>query len=116
MFYQLLISHFLFDYASALTPKMLEAKSKGYPIFPIFQHALLHTLGVLIILLINSTNWEIILAACFLELVSHTIIDTTKGRIENKYPIFKENNRWHWHLFQIDQFLHVTVMYIISLM
>lgn len=56
MFYQLLISHFIFDYGKALTPSMIRDKSIGKLGWPIALHALLHAIGVTIVLLVNSVN------------------------------------------------------------
>jgi len=115
LFYQLLISHFLFDYGRA--PKMIEAKSKGTPLFPIFQHALLHTIGVFIVLAINGVFFPKILILSLFQLLTHFIIDVSKGKLESRYPNLKNSNSpLHWHLFQLDQFLHITVMFIISIL
>lgn len=116
MLYQLIISHLIFDYGKALTPKMIAAKSKGYPFIPIIQHASLHALGIFIVLTYNGYNIEKSILLSLFEFTTHFLIDTVKGRIETKYPSLKDNkNPWHWHLFQIDQFLHITSKYIISI-
>jgi len=118
MFYQLLVSHFTFDYGYALTPSMLRAKSKGWPLYPILLHASLHSIGVLIVLLLNGYTMND--QKCFnlfsFQFISHFLIDWAKGMIETRWSSLKNpSNPWHWHLFQIDQFLHVTVMYVISI-
>lgn len=114
--YQLILSHLTFDYGKALTPEMIKAKSKGYPYIPIFQHAMLHAIGVFIVLFLNSVSTDKIVLASSFELCAHFFIDVTKGRIETKWPKLKDpTNPYHWHLFQIDQFLHITCKYLIYL-
>ena len=116
MLYQLILSHLTFDYGKALTPNMISAKSKGYPYLPIAQHALLHALGVTLVLFFNSISVDKILMASSFEFSTHFCIDVAKGRIETKWPKLKDpTNPYHWHLFQIDQALHITSKYIIYL-
>lgn len=121
--YQLIFSHLAFDYGKALTPEMI--KAKGYPYIPIFQHAMLHAIGVFLVLMFNSisvekailasSNAKIRSASAF-EFTTHFCIDVTKGRIETKWPKLKDpTNPYHWHLFQLDQFLHITSKYLIYL-
>lgn len=115
MFYQLILSHLFFDYGKMVTPSMVIAKSKGEPL-GIAKHALLHTLGVFIILFLNGVPLLVSILLSLFEFITHLIIDVLKGIIETKYPQLKDpKNPWSWHLFQIDQFLHLTVMYIISI-
>ena len=116
MFYQLLCSHMFFDYGWALTPNMIKAKSKGWPLYPILLHAALHATGVLFILLMHGYRDPILFNLAAFQFISHTFIDYTNGQIETKFPRLKDpTNPWHWHIFQIDQFLHITVMYVISI-
>lgn len=115
MLYELIISHFVFDYGYMLTPSMINAKSKGWPIGPIANHALLHTLGVAAILLLHSVPIPVIIGLALFEFVTHLIIDISKGRLEAKFPSLKDaKNPWHWHIFQIDQFIHLSVMFAIA--
>lgn len=115
MFYQLIISHLFFDYGKMVTPSMVAAKSTGRKIGPIALHASLHSLGVFAVLICNGVPFSIALLLSLFEFVTHLAIDILKGRIETKYPKLKDpKNPWTWHLFQADQFLHISVMYIIS--
>lgn len=114
--FPLTISHFIFDYGKALTPEMIAAKSKGYPYIPIAKHALLHAIGVFLILIYYDYPLLKALLLSLFEFTTHFIIDVMKGRIETKYPKLKdEKNPYKWHLFQIDQILHITSKYIISI-
>lgn len=116
MFYQLLLSHFFFDYGKLITPSMVAAKSKGRPIGPIAKHALFHTIGVFLVLLLNGIPIIPNILLCFFEFITHLLIDISKGKVETRFPKLKDpKNPWTWHLFQCDQLLHVTVMYIISI-
>jgi len=114
--YQLIFSHLVFDYGKALTPEMIKAKAKGYPYIPIFQHAMLHAIGVFLVLMFNSISVEKVILASAFEFITHFCIDVTKGRVETKWPKLKDQtNPYHWHLFQLDQFLHITSKYLIYL-
>ena len=116
MFYQLLISHFIFDYGKALTPSMIRDKSIGKPGWPIALHALLHSLGVAIVLLLNLVSLKLVVSLAFFEFITHFGIDVFKGKIEKAFQSLKDpKNPYHWHLFQIDQFLHLTIKYVISI-
>lgn len=115
-FYLLIIGHFILDYGYALSSKMIEAKSKGYPIGPIAKHAGLHSLSVYLILCLffPYLSWKLIFVFCLLEFVTHFNIDTLKGMIQNKYPKLKDSyNPLYWHLFQIDQLLHISIKFLI---
>jgi hypothetical protein len=114
--YQLILSHLTFDYGKALTPEMIKAKAKGYPYIPIAKHAMLHAIGVFIILMFNSISIEKAILASSFEFTTHFCIDVAKGRIETKWPKLKDNtNPYHWHLFQVDQALHITSKFLIYL-
>lgn len=116
MFYQLLISHFIFDYGKALTPSMIRDKSIGKPGWPIALHAFLHSLGVSIVLLLNSVSLNLVIPLALFEFITHFGIDVFKGKIETTFPVLKDPKQaYHWHLFQIDQFLHITIKFIISM-
>jgi hypothetical protein len=116
MFYHLLISHLIFDYGKALTPSMIRDKSIGKIGWPIAIHALLHSIGVISILLLNGIDLKLSMTLGIFEFVTHFTIDILKGKIENTFKNLKNpKNPYHWHLFQIDQFLHITVKYIISI-
>lgn len=116
MFYSLLISHLLLDYGYALSGSMLLAKSKGSPYSPILLHSALQATGVALVLLAFGVNPTIILIAFHFELITHFLIDLGKGKVQGKYPELQDSkNPLYWHLFQVDQFLHITVKYIIAL-
>ena len=71
----------------------------------------------MLILMFNNYDIYRILFLCALQFTSHLLIDVLKGTVETVYPNLKDfTNPWHWHLFQIDQFLHVSVMYVISIL
>ncbi len=116
LLFKLILSHLLFDYGKALTPEMIAAKSKGYPYIPIAKHALLHSIGVFTVLILYDYSIQKSILLSLFEFTTHFIIDVSKGRIETKYPKLKDDtNPYKWHLFQIDQLLHITSKYIISI-
>lgn len=106
--------HFLADWTPLSTSWMLRAKSIGKPIFPIFIHGLVHACLMTIALFIFGYN-SICLINCFLiQLLSHTVIDTLKGKINVWSPIVKEQSKsWYWMVLGFDQFLHTLFIILI---
>lgn len=113
-----LISHYLCDFTRLSTPDMLKAKSIGYPYLPILQHALIHTVGMsiailLFVLLMNKANVSEIkyIGVIILQLISHFTIDTLKGKCNVWFPVVKDTNGYtHWCVFGLDQLLHQVVI------
>jgi len=67
-----------------------------------------------LVLMFNSISVEKAILASSFEFTTHFFIDVTKGRVETKWPKLKDpTNPYHWHLFQLDQFLHITSKYLI---
>lgn len=97
---------------------MLTAKRLGTPWFPIFCHALVHTVLMYIALTIYSNhvselNRFVILTVLFLQLVTHFWIDVLKGKMNAWFPSLQSpSNKWHWIVFGADQFLHALVIII----
>ena len=117
MFYWLIISHFLLDYGYALSPGMVRAKKTGKEPFLVLLHGTVHALGVTLVLLAYGVDYLIILKAFHLEQATHTAINLGKTWIQNKYEVLQDSsNKLYWHLFQVDQFLHISVKYAIFLM
>lgn len=114
----LLAAHFTLDFGYFLTPEMLKAKDTGSPLFPIAKHALAHTLAMSIIIAMFCPNVNFltcIAVAASIEFFSHWFIDTMKGKIGTRFPALKDSsNPLFWHLFALDQFLHVTIIIAIS--
>ena len=104
------ICHTIADYM-IVTPKMLSAKAKGTPIFPIINHAATHAFLMGLVLIGLSSNLHIApLLMCY-QLVTHTIIDILKGKCNVWFPsVASPANKIHWILFGIDQYLHFFVI------
>jgi hypothetical protein len=114
----LLASHFLCDYIPLSTSIMLSAKRIGKPLGPIFNHALVHMIGVLVVLgiALQFTHISAVVAIiCLLvELSTHFIIDVLKGRCNTWFPVVANPaNKSHWVIFGFDQLLHQLVMLLI---
>lgn len=108
----LLMCHFLADFSHLTRPWMLKAKATGKPIFPIFCHALVHTVLMAIVLLIyKGCESEIFISfPLLLQLVSHTLIDTCKGYL-NLFEGFRNpTSQWHWIIFGGDQLCHQLII------
>lgn len=107
----LLFCHFLADYTHLSTNKMLAAKKFGTPLLPILEHASVHgTLMFLTMMLLLPWSPNIFTLAS-IQIVSHFIIDTLKGKMNYWFPVFQSPaNKAHWYLFGFDQFLHVYVI------
>jgi hypothetical protein len=116
LFLVLGICHIIADYV-AVTPTMLAAKRFGTPIFPIINHAAVHSLLMFICLLFFQSDLQIIRLLTIYQLVTHSIIDILKGRCNVWFPSAANNtSKLHWILFGLDQYLHyiviVTMVYV----
>jgi hypothetical protein len=69
----LLAIHWAADFTQLSTPTMLAAKRYGMPLFPIWQHALLHgvLMGIFIALLFNYEKGA---ACCLVITITHFAI------------------------------------------
>lgn len=109
------LCHWAGDYTHLSTSWMLRAKQYGRPLLPIFLHALVHTLLMFVAVLILH-NKEKALFAAAMQLPTHFIIDVTKGKLNVKYPQLQNpNNKFHWWVFGLDQWLHHAVIVIIAM-
>ena len=104
------VAHFIGDYTHASTPTMLKAKRYGVPLGPIIAHAGVHATLFFFVVWMYNDIWCAV-AAGVVQLVSHAIIDTTKGRLTALFLEFENPaNKRHWYLFGADQFLHQIVI------
>lgn len=104
--------HFLADYTALSTPEMLAAKAKGKPLWPIFNHAYRHAfLMVLVLVLIFGLKGLLPYELFFIQLFSHFIFDTLKGKIAVWYPVTADpSKRPYWAIMGFDQFCHFAVI------
>lgn len=115
LFIVLNFCHFLADYTPLSTKEMLAAKRFGKPIFPIFKHGFVHA-GIMGMPLWVMGVWgyfpaSIFMEVFFLQLISHTIIDTLKGRFAKWISITADNTqKWYWIVMGFDQFLHQSII------
>lgn len=114
----LLVCHYLADYSHLTRPWMLAAKAKGSPVWPIFLHASVHTALMAVVLVtykfimaVSNGGVEIAVGpALALQLVSHTLIDVFKGKLNRFEAIKSPMSVWHWYVFGADQLLHQLVI------
>jgi hypothetical protein len=60
---------------------------------------------------IAKENLNVIIILLFIQLVSHFIIDTWKGKMNVWFPKLSDpTNVAHWTLFGFDQLLHTLVI------
>lgn len=118
MEYKLLISllfcHYLADYTWLSTAWMLNAKRFGKPLFPIFIHALVHSLLMTLplFIILGGSNWLYLIV---LQLVTHFLIDVWKGRMNEWFPVLQSPaNKLHWVIFGFDQTLHILVIILMT--
>lgn len=102
--------HFIADYSPLSMPFMLKAKATGSPILNIAAHGLVHAFLMFIVsLLYVPVNMALLLF--FIQLITHTGIDTLKGRLNVWFPQLKNTaSKKHWAVFGTDQFLHIMVI------
>lgn len=109
----LLVCHYLADYCLTL-PVMIRAKADGKTYWPIVLHSIVHAALVGVCLLLWSVSWSQMLMLMALEMVSHFIIDTAKGRLSANFPVLADVQRkLYWMLYGFDQLLHQMVIVLI---
>ena len=109
----LLVCHYLADYCLT-TASMIRAKADGRRLWPIMFHASIHAELVGLCMLPWGVSWRPLSLLVLLELVSHFLIDTAKGRLTARYPILADMQRKpYWMLYGFDQLLHLLVMVLI---
>jgi hypothetical protein len=107
----LFFCHFIADFTWLSTTWMLNAKSVGKPLLPIFAHAAVHATLMGIALAFGHLTFALWFNLVMFQLLSHFLIDLWKGRMNVWFPIVKSPaNKWHWILFGFDQFLHAVVI------
>lgn len=110
----LLFCHLLADFSPLSTEWMLRAKSKGYPLFPIFVHAGVHAVLMCPVLLLNTSFPSALKIAAF-QWISHFAIDVWKGKMSVWFPVLSNpSDKRFWMLFGFDQFLHQVVILIMA--
>lgn len=109
----LLLCHYLADFCLT-SPAMIRAKADGRNPWPILLHAGVHAGLVSICLLFWQTPWKTLLLLVLMELVSHFLIDTAKGRLTARFPVLADmQQKPYWMLYGFDQLLHLMVLVLI---
>lgn len=109
----LLLCHYLADFCLT-SPAMIRAKADGRNPWPILLHAGIHAGLVSICLLFWQTPWKTLMLLVLLELVSHFLIDTAKGRLTARFPALADmQQKPYWMLYGLDQLLHLIVLVLI---
>jgi hypothetical protein len=107
----LFFCHFLADFTWLSTTWMLNAKSVGKPLLPIFAHAAVHAVLMAICLAFAHLTFALWLNLVCFQLLSHFLIDLWNGRMTVWFPQVKSPaSKWHWCLFGFNQFLHAVVI------
>lgn len=106
----LFVCHFLSDFSPLSTDWMLRAKSKGWPLFPIFVHAGIHAslmFTVLFFFVPFTLAWQL----AFFQWFTHFIIDVCKGKMNVFFPtVANPTHKSYWLLFGFDQLMHQLVI------
>jgi hypothetical protein len=111
LFIALNFCHFLADYTPLSTKEMLAAKRFGKPIFPIFAHGGVHAVLMIIPLWIFSPSFLFAALLASFQQITHTVIDTLKGRFAKWIPITADNTqKWYWMVMGFDQLSHQTII------
>lgn len=97
-----------------ISPAIIRAKADERNPWPILPHAGIHAGLVGICLLCWQTSWKTLLLLVLLELVSHFLIDTAKGRLTARFPALADmQQKPYWMLYGFDQLLHLMVLVMI---
>lgn len=109
----LLVCHYLADFCFT-SPAMIKAKADGRNPWPILLHAGIHAGLVGVCLLCWQISWSLLLMMMALELVSHFLFDTAKGRLSERFHHLADpQKKPYWMLYGFDQLLHLSVMVMI---
>ena len=109
----LLACHYLADFCFT-SPSMIRAKADGRNPWPILLHAGIHSGLMGFCLLVWGVSWKLLLILALVELVSHFLIDTTKGRLTAHFCILGDiQKKPYWMLYGFDQLLHLLVIVMI---
>ena len=109
----LLVCHYLADFCLTFRA-MIKAKADGRNPWPILLHAGIHAGLLGVCLLCWQISWGLLLMMMALELVSHFLIDTAKGRLSDCFPHLADpQKKPYWMLYGFDQLLHLSVMVMI---
>ena len=106
----LCLCHYLADFCLT-SPSMIKAKADGRNPWPILLHASVHALLIGLCLLVWGMAWQLLLLLMLVELISHFLIDTGKGRLSANYPLLaNQQKKPYWMLYGFDQLLHLLVI------
>ena len=106
----LFVCHYLADYCLT-TPAMIRAKTDGRTLAPIMAHAAVHAVLMGCCLWVFGTDFTRSALLAGVELLSHFVIDTAKGRITARFPLLADNKQKpFWMLNGFDQLLHILVI------
>ena len=106
----LLVCHYLADFCLTLL-SMIRAKADGRRVGPILGHAAVHAVLMGFCMLVYGVSWRMLLMLMEVELVSHFLIDTGKGRLSAHYPLLTDQGKKpYWMLYGLDQLLHQLVV------
>lgn len=108
----LFFCHFLADFTHLSTSCMLNAKRFGKPLLPILAHATVHaSLMSAVICVIFGVSGIKLISLLAIQLLSHFVIDTLKGKINYWIPsVQSPSNKWHWVVFGADQYVHAVII------
>ena len=106
----LLVCHYLADFCLT-SPAMIRAKADGRRAMPILGHAAVHAALMALCLLAYGVSWRMLLLLAGVELVTHFLIDTAKGRLSVRFPLLNDQGQKpYWMLYGLDQLLHQFVV------
>lgn len=106
----LITCHYLADFQWT-TPCMITAKAKGKPLMPILNHAAVHATLIILCLCAFGKPWVLCILLSLAELLTHFLIDLSKGRLTAHYPTLADNTKKpFWQLYGLDQLLHLWVI------
>ena len=106
----MLICHYLADFCFT-SPAMIRAKADGRNPWPILLHSSIHAVLMGVCLLVWGVRMKALILLVLFELVSHFVIDTSKGLLTARFPILADQqHKPYWMLYGLDQLLHQLVV------
>lgn len=105
-------AHFLGDF-TPLNKWFIEAKRYGKPLWLVAGHGAVN--GALYGLTVwLFAGYKMALFAFIIEMVTHTLIDFMKGKINKLFPVVEDRTKQiHWTIMGADQYLHQIILILI---
>jgi len=107
IFLLLLLAHFIADFMLQ-DAAMANTKLKSRKV--LFKHCLIYLVVITLVVSLYGNVVQVVLFSLFI-VVSHFVVDAVRIMIQNK---FSRSKKLEFNLFIVDQFIHITILFVVS--